>query len=365
MACLPVPAQSTAKYTICVLLTANYSGGMENKLEISDHQIPIETYESERGGILKDSSYDGREYYRWINGELNLSSDGEEWRRVYLPKSVTDGIAGNLSEYRLEWTGSGYTLRPTLYDAGDFRFVDHMYRDMYLLDEDLELIRKQTFAAYPSGYVCANGVHYVRLSGTVFRSDSDFKWWDITGIDMPCWNYGIFSALCSDGEISLSVDGKNFDKVKYLDYKPEYIDAYDGYYYCADGRVLSLSPDGLHWRHMLFNNRVKTYKIADGFVTANGNERQPLPEFNETVAIKKALSIDDSPYIPLRAVGELLGYRVGWNNGTVIYEKDGKQTEIKDILMIGDTSYAPLNVLVNELGYNVEYDGINHIAKIE
>ena len=375
MACLTVLAQSTAKYTICVLLTANYSGGMENKLEISDHQIPIETYETDRRGILKDSSYDGREYYRWINGVLNLSSDGEEWIPVELPKSVTDGMAGNLSEYRLEWTGSGYTLRPMLYDAGEFWFVDQMYRDMYLLDEHFGLIRKQTFAAYPSGYACANGVHYVRLSGTAFRSDSDFKWWDITDIDMPCWNYGAFSVLCRDGEISLSVDGKSFDKVRYLDYKPEYIDAYDGYYYCADGRVLSLSADGLNWRHLLFNNKVKTYKITDGFVTVNGNERQPLPEFNETVAIKKngeyislpvePLLIDNSPYIPLRAIGELLGYKVGWNDGTVVYEKDGERSEIKDILMIDDTSYAPLNVLAYELGHGIDYDGTTRIATIE
>ena len=375
LTCLAIPAQSTVKYTICVLLTANYPGGMENNLQILDHQIPIETYRSDRSGILKDSMFDGKEYYSWINGVLNLSPDGEVWSAVDLPVSVKDSIGSNLSEYRLEWTGSGYTLRPTLYDAGEFWYVDYLYKDVYLFDENFALIKKQTFGAYPSDYECANGVHYVKLLGTAFRSDTDFKWWDPTALDMPCWNYGRFSAICSGGDISLSVDGKNFDKVKYLDYKPEYIDAYDRFYYCADGMVLSLSPDGLHWRHLLFNDKVRTYKIADGFVTVNGNERQPVPEFNETVAIKKdgeyislpaeALLIDDSPYIPLRAVGEMLDYRVRWDNGTVIYEKGGRQTEIKDILMIGDTSYAPLNVLINTLDHNVDYDETYRIATIK
>ena len=108
----------------------------------------------------------------------------------------------------------------------------------------LELIRKHTFGGYPAGYSCANGVHYVKLSGTAFRSDTDFKWWDTTDMDMPCWNYGTFSAVSNGGDIRLSVDGKSYDKVEYLGYKPEYIDAYYGYYYCADGRILSLSQDG-------------------------------------------------------------------------------------------------------------------------
>ncbi|MBR0366554.1 MAG: hypothetical protein IJH94_07125, partial [Clostridia bacterium] len=173
MACLAVPAQSTSKYTVCVLLAANYSGGMENAFVLSDLAKPIETYETERGGIEKDSAFDGREYYSWDGDSLRLSEDRISWRYVDLPREVRDGIAGNIAEYRLQWTGGGYTLRPTLYDAGSFGFIDYMYRDIYLLDESFALIRKQTFGGYPSGCVCADGVHYVEISGTVFRSTSD------------------------------------------------------------------------------------------------------------------------------------------------------------------------------------------------
>ena len=374
MVCVPVSAQTTAEYTVCVLLAANYSGGMENSFELSDYRIPIETYESLRGGIEKDSSFDGREYYRWQNGELNLSDDGESWRPVALPKSVLDGIKGNLAEYRLVWTGAGYTLRPTLYDAGWFAFVDHMYRSMYLLNENFELIRTRTFGSYPSDYSCANGIHYVMLSGTAFRSDTDFKWWDITNMEMPCWNYGTFSAVCDLGDISLSTDGKAFHRVRYLDYKPQYIDSYDGYYYSTDGRVLSLSPDGLYWRHMVFNERVRSYRIIGGDVVVNGSERRPLPEFNDTVAVMldgeyisqatEALLINNSPYIPLRAIGELLGYKVIWNDGEVILSKDGEDISISGITVIGDRAYAPLNILVYNLDMDVKYDGIKKIAEI-
>ena len=366
MACLAVPAQSTSKYTVCVLLSANYSGGMENAFVLSDYAKPIETYETERGGIEKNSAFDGREYYSWDGDRLSLSEDGISWRHVDLPKEVRDGIAGNLGEYRLQWTGYGYTLRPTLYDAGSFGFIDYMYRDMYLLDENFALIRKQTFGGYPSGYACADGVHYVEIAGTVFRSTSDFKWWDVTDMTLPCWNYGTFSAMCNGGVIRISSDGIDFYEVDYRGFKPEYIDANGGLYYFADGRVLSLSMDGLNWRHLVFNERVKTFEAIGGEIVVNGSETRPMPEFDDNFAVRiddkyistepAAMLIDGSPYIPVRAVCELLGYEVIWQDGTVTLKRGAKTVEISDINMIGESAYAPLDMLSVNLGYNVQYD---------
>lgn len=374
MTCLPIPAQSTTTYTICVVLGPNYPGGMQNSLVISDYASLIETYETGRGGIEKDRYFDGREYYSWTGGTLNLSNDRIEWRTAALPDSVMKDISGSLSGFELLWTGSGYIIRPMLYDAGHYSNVRDMYKDMYLLDENFNLIRKQTFGGYPQAASVANGVYYTKLSGSVYRSTTEFKWWDLTGGDLPRWNYGKFSVLTDNGRISLSTNGIDFYEVDFKGFAPEYIDSYGEYYYYADGRVLYLSKDGLHWRYVMFNNKVKSFEIADGSVIANGSEERAVPVFNDTVAIKlngkfismdaEALRINNSPYIPLRAVGELLGYTVGWNDGTVTLEKGGTTTEMHDIIMIGETAYAPLKVIPLQLGIDTSYDGITAVADI-
>lgn len=375
MTCLPVPAQTTSRYTICVILTPNYPGGMRNTLYISDYPSLIETYETERGGIEKDRFFDGKEYYRWNGGVLSLSDDREEWRTVELPQQVMNGIAGNLNEYELKWTGSGYALRPCLYDAGWYENIKHTYRDMYLLDENFNLVRKQSFGAYPQGFTCANGVYYVKTANSVFRSTTAFQWWDMTELDLPCWNYGPFSALTQDGRIFLSSDGISFDEVEYKGFRPEYVDSYGEWYYCADGRTLYLSKDALNWKYVMFNSKVKTFEIRDNTVIANGGETAELPEFTDTVALKyngkyiagelPGLLINNSPYMPVRAVSELMGYCVEWNGeeGTVTVSDDNSQLVISNISLINGTTYAPLKEFTVLAG--VSYESKSATAIIE
>ncbi len=375
MTSLQIPAQSTAKYTVCVVLTPNYPGGMQNSFKIVDYPPLIETYETQRGGIEKDRHFDGHEYYRFTASGLDLSDDRENWRSVKLPGTVMNAVAGNVGQYELKWTGNGYMIKPYLYDAGWYEHVKYMYNDMYLLDKDFNLIRSQRFGGYPTGFACANGVYYVKITGTVFRSDTEFQWWENTDLDLPCWNYGPFSAMTDNGVIKLSTDGKNFCEVVYKGFKPEYIDCVGDMYYYADGRTLYLSKDGLYWRYVVFDNRVKSISFSDGTVIANGEEARAMPEFSDTFAIRlngkfisgitEPLLIDNSPYIPVRGAAELLGCAVDWNDGAVTVEKDGEVTEINDILMIGETAYAPLKVLPEQLGIRTAYDGAAGVADIE
>ena len=140
MACMTIPAMTTSEYTVCVVLTPNYPGGMQNNLKLTDYPMLVETYETERGGIEKDRFFDGREYYKWDSGKLCLSDDRIEWRQVTLPSKVENAIKGNWSEYSLTYTGSGYLLRPTLYDGGVYSHADSLYREVYLLDMNFELV---------------------------------------------------------------------------------------------------------------------------------------------------------------------------------------------------------------------------------
>ena len=163
---MTIPAQSTAQYTVCVILTPNYAGGMENYLRLTDYPQIIETYETERSGIEKDRYFTGREYYKWDKNELYISDDRENWRKIYLPSAVLNGIAGNVNEYSLTYTGNGYLLRPALYDGGVYSHADFLYRTVYLLNEDFSLIASNTFGSYPQAASVANGVYYIKMSGT-------------------------------------------------------------------------------------------------------------------------------------------------------------------------------------------------------
>lgn len=369
MTCLPIPAQTVSEYTICVILTPNYPGGIRNTLYLADYPSLVETYETERGGIEKDRYFDGREYYSWRGGVLNLSDDRESWRTVQLPRTVMNGIAGNLNQYELKWTGRGYALRPALYDAGWYENIKYTYRDMYLLDENFNLIRKQTFGSYPQGFACANGVYYVKMANSVFRSTTEFQWWDMTGLDLPCWNYGQFSALTQNGKIYLSEDGINFDETEYKGFRPEYVDSYGEWYYCADGRTLYLSKDALNWKYVMFNNKVRTFEIRDNMVIANGDEARELPELHDTAVLKyngryiaaeaPLLLIDDLPYMPVRAVSELMGYSVEWNDsdGSVIASDDNAQFVISNIRLINDTAYTAAEEFAALSGVNCDVRG--------
>ncbi|MGN1116174.1 MAG: stalk domain-containing protein, partial [Candidatus Ornithomonoglobus sp.] len=89
-------------------------------------------------------------------------------------------------------------------------------------------------------------------------------------------------------------------------------------------------------------------------VIANGEEARELPEFADTAALKyngryiafdtPGLLIDNSPYMPVRVVSELMEYAVEWNgeDGSVIVSDDNSELVISNIRLINDIAYAPV-----------------------
>ena len=377
MACMTIPAMTTSKYTLCVVLTPNYPGGMENYLYLSDYPQLIETYETERSGILKDRYFTGREYYKWDNYKLYMSDDRQNWREISLPQSVFNSINGSLNQYSITFTGSGYIMRPTLYDAGSYSHASDLYRDMYLFDENFNLVTKTTLGGYPQDASCANGVYYVKTSGSVFKS-AEFKWWELVRESLPCWNYGVFSAVTDNGTIKLSTDGITFEPVLYNGFKPDYIDSYGDLYYCADGRALYLSKNGIYWNRLIFSNKVSSFEIDGNSVIVNGDEKQELPEFFTDIYVKISgnyIAPEKTPilnngttYFPIRTLAEELGCDVEWNDGVISITSGSASltlTENDDIILTDGTSYAPVRAIAEYFGYTVSYDESTKIAEIE
>ena len=389
MACMTIPAQSTAQYTVCVILTPNYAGGIENYLRLTDYPQIIEIYETERSGIEKDRYFTGREYYKWDKNELYISDDRENWRKIYLPSTVLNGIAGNVNEYSLTYTGNGYLLRPALYDGGVYSHADFLYRTVYLLNEDFSLIASNTFGSYPQAASVANGVYYVKMSGTVFRSEG-FKWWDMVYTQMPCWNYGRFSALLDNDSILLSTDGINFSKVTYTGFKPDYIDSYGDLYYFSDGRALYLSENGLYWNGVMASQKITSFECSGDSLIINGSERVDMPVLYDGTAVKyndSYISFDNVPfiendltYVPLRTIADVMGCETTWEDGTITVSRknssitiepgnstavlNGTETEIPPVIIKDDISYIPIRTLAESLGAEVDYDADTNTALI-
>lgn len=391
MACMTIPAQTVSEYTVCVILTPNYSGGMQNYFRLSDYPQIIETYETERSGIEKDRFFTGREYYKWEGTTLYLSSDRESWRSVTLPSEVVKDIAGNVNEYSLTYAGDGYLLRPALYDAGVYWHADPLFRTVHLLDENFGLRASYTFGSYPQAAAAANGVYYVKTSGTMFRSTTEFKWWDMVYTQLPCWNYGTYSALLDGGRIKLSVNGADFEEVEYLGLEPDYIDSYGKYYYFTEGRALYLSSDGVYWEGVMASEKIRTFEVIGEELIINGSEKHPLPRLcDDNIVIKyggKYIGTEKKPfinnglaYVPVRDIAEFMGAGVDWDDGMITLRFNGTEAvidtassemtvgsetfETAPVIITDGAAYAPLRSISEALGCSVEYDEALHLVTI-
>lgn len=376
MACVPIAPQAETEYTICVVLAPNYSGGMQNAFYLSNFPSIIETYQTQRGGIRKDKYFTGREYYNWDGGKLNISYDRENWTCVELPMQVIDEIRDNFNEYTLTWSGNGYIIKPSLYDAGWYVHVNDNFKYIYLLNDDFTLREKKNLGSYPQGAVCAKGVYYVQAANAVYFLQNNGKW-KITADGLPCWNYGYNAVMTDGGMIKSSADGVNFSETVYKGFKPDYVDSLGNYYFFAEGRTLYLSENGLYWRSVNFNEPVETFEIMDGKVIANGKEQRDLPEFNENVLLKyegkyiatenECLLIDDMPYLPLRETAEMMGYTVNWNEGIITVEKDGSGytlTDSDNCFNLEGTMYIPFEKIKNFSNAEVTYNADGRTVEI-
>lgn len=390
MTSIPLPAHRTTKFTVTVILTTNYSGGMQNELVINDMPKPVLVYDNVKQEIIKNELFDGREYYKWDNGNLYISSDDiddTEFTLVPLPSDIHKHIVGNYNQYRLYWTGDGYVLKAVVYDGIPYYTVQEFFKTVYFFDEDFNCLSSHTFKNYPKAYARANGVDYFNAGSPIYTDDSRKSWKYTNDTVMPCWNYSSLSAMTRDGKIYLSADGKNFDKVKYQSFNGDYIDAIGNFYYYADDKTLYYSDNGVYWDSFTNDERIKSIDISSGNLIVNN---KPItPNSTGGVIIKadnQYLGFDERPYIsdngvtyaPLRFLCEALGAEVNWEDGQITVTKgkttlvftpsktayviNKKETPI-DIINENGTSFAPVRIMSELLGYKVDYN--NGIVEIK
>lgn len=389
MACLELPAHKTTKFSLQVILTTNYAGGMENALYITDTPNIVEVYESERQEISKVYKHTGKEFYKWENARLCVSDDLKHWRTVKLDDRINEAIKGNWNEFELLYTGDGYMLKPCIYDGIPYYTVQNFFRTVYFLDSRFNYVSEHEFGYYPSDFAAAKGVYYVK-SATPYSS-KDRKTWDYWNSPLPCYNYGRFAAMTSESGIKLSADGETFNSVVFDDITPSYIDTVGNLYYFADGKTLYLSHDGIYWTSHEMKEKVKSLYKAENEVIVNNSETVKVPKDNNSLAVKvndEYIGFSKPPVvengvtlIPARFISEYLGADVNYDNGKITVSKDnisitltsgsakaysgGKEYTLgAKVKIIDDRSYVPMRFLAEQFGMNVDWDKDLNLALI-
>lgn len=390
MACVELPAHQTTRFSIQVILSTNYAGGMENSLFITDTPDIVEVYESERQEISKVYKHTGREFYKWENAGLYISDNLEDWQSVQLDSRIMNAVNGNWNEFELLYTGNGYILKPCIYDGIPYYTVQNFFRTIHFLDENFGYVSEHKFDYYPSGFAAAKGVYYVKSATPYYSLDG--RKWEYWTSPLPSYNYGSFAAITAADGILISSDGINFDRVVYDSFTPSYIDSVADIYYCAEGNTLYISYDGIYWSEFNMSNKIKSlYKVGDEIIV-NNEEIIEAPENRHSMVIKlngEYIGFSEPPVvengttlIPARFISEKLGASVDWNRGIITVSKNNinavlmsgsdtayvngqRYTLGTEVKVINDRAYVPLRFLAEQLGLSVEWDSELNMTVME
>jgi len=325
LASVKLPAQKTTTFNLTVLLTTNYVGGMENRLEISDTPAPVKVYQSAFAENVKDATFTGREFLKWDNGKLYKSTDKKEWTEIELTKETKKIFEGRHNTMKIVYMGDCYMAKSTLYDGIPYYYVRDFYRDVYFFDDNFNLISQKDFGAYPTDISGGNGYYYVK-AGSLWFSKGDGNWKLINSeFSMPVSNYSDKTAAYKNGKIHLSPDGENFYPVKHYTVSPSYIDSLGDLYYFTKDNLVYVSRNGINFTPIFSNEPIRKLGKTKNALLINDKEYQipDIPEmpviFTGTEYIEyvgEVIRENGKCFIPLRSYAAAIGAEVTWNSDT-------------------------------------------------
>lgn len=384
MACVELPANKTTTFTVTVILTTNYSGGMQNEIMINDMPKLAFVYDSVKDEIIKPLDFTGKEFYKWENSNLYIETESG-FVEVNLPQKIKEAISGNLSQYSLLRTDNGFVLKPVIYDGIPYYTVQDFFKTVYFMDENFNLTDTYTFRHYPKAFSNVMNINYV-YAGSILYSEDNKTWKSFeSGYNLPCYNFNKFAATSKDGNIYLSTDGKTFDHVNYQSFKGDYIDSIGNIYYYASKNNLYYSDNGIYWNYVRFDDNIRNISIKQAELIVNNIYSEKIRDTNnifvklndEYLGFDKApYIIDGVTYVPLRFLCESMGATLSWDKDFLNITKENNiitlKTNSKTAYVNGNevnisfpminnhgTAFIPLRFISENLGYTVTVnDGI-------
>lgn len=379
VACIELPAQTTTKFVITVILPVNQFGGLRNSMYIADkgHDFRFQTDE------------------RLLVPENVIISDIDELL-THSDEKTRNAFSGNAHNYIITKTKTGYMARWSPWDG----FPDYYlpYRDLasgiYFLDENFNLVHTQLFPDQPVEASYAKGMYYVRTaSGKSYRSTDAKDWQPYGEKQLPKDNGSAYAAVMAEGTQYLTLNASNFFRVDYQQAPPLYIDVIGDLYYYVSGEKINISFDGVYWQEYNAGTPIRTVQREKNKLIINGRKELELPRPAQEIIVRldnAILAFDQPPIlendrtlVPVRFIFERLGMHVSWNEETrtatafngirtiefIIGENtawvDGQEYTLDaPAVQYHDRTLVPLRFLSESLGYDVQWDAVNQVARI-
>ncbi len=152
MASVALLPNTSATFTIEVILPPNCPGGMVNAFEISDTAHSNVFYQSNKTEITAPYPFTGREYIKWYGGDLYGSDDSEAWVKKEISDDARRIFDGNWNNFEIKYTQGIYVVRWQEYDEAP-HFYNNVLRfcnRVYYFDEAFNLLATHYFEGYPS-----------------------------------------------------------------------------------------------------------------------------------------------------------------------------------------------------------------------
>ena len=357
LASVKIPAQKTTRFTLTVILVANYLGGMENSLVLSDTPAPVSVYSPIAEPVIRDSLYTGRDYIKWENHGLYRSDDKQIWTEIPISLDVQHIFEGRYNSVSIVATEDGYMMKSNLYDGIPYYTVQDFFRDVYFFDRDFHLLEQKDFGAYPTELSAGVGHRYVRAGSLWHSTGGEWSRVDST-LSTPVSNGTMYLAAYKNGKIHLSADGENFYPVRNTTVSPAYIDSLGDIYYFTKNGTLYLSKNGVYFQSVSVDVPLSKIGRAGNLLLINDRYTYEIPDFapmpllfdgNEYIEYTgEILREDNRLFVPLRSYAAFFGQSVSWNeenetatlNGETFSTTQNPWDANDNVLWLnGDTAY--------------------------
>ncbi len=407
-----IPAKTSKRYIVDVILPTNCYGGILNSVVIdTKRHIAVQPFTPfpvfDKQYPFKGVYSNGNAYFGMINGEF-FTLD-KTWQKIEMSAGAKQLLSDNINSYQTIKTKDGYAARFAGWDGRGWNIVGIDVRNtIYFFDKNFNYTHKKEFATYIYDMLYADDALYV-AADKVYRS-SDMKNFGIAAgfTEFPMYN-GTYMITRSGKDWTIKNVGAKDIKYSYEsgDIPHEMMQSGELFYYrkswkayftdTYSGNILSVSTDGVHWTDLYFPDvflELLDVTYIDGKIYVDGRYQSFVLDYEPPKDdIKVVLNgemlvftvnpaiVENRTMVPLRFFFEKLGAKVTWLEETqqikvelgedsIIFRIGDREAQIGSVYKAMDVcayfqdgkTMIPLRFLSENLGCKAEWDENFNIA---
>lgn len=370
-----LPGGESTNFLIEMTLPVQNFGGPRQAFKISD-ELSVPVYKAENRYRIISPIGD-----KPSENDIDLSN----------PETVKT-FSGKLDNYYFTKTDYGYAAYYHISAAKPFYYAAwwKICGYLYLLDDELNIIRKYDLGSPPTEISYAGGTLYVKTakSGTFTitgTNDAEKAQYYLSEHLPRETSSGALIRNTDSNKIQISLDGTSYKNIHYQTFTPMYIEKDNGLFYTnSDGKIY-YSYDGIYWFDEEKKNNSEEYKTAHKIMIGNivlapdrlpliVNDRILVPMRYVFEELKQAALLNQEELPPSKTNGIHTDFTINWDQETTTATVFGEGNTVsftvgKNVAYINGEAYRldapcinnngrvmiPLRFLSEALGYNVEW----------